>query len=78
VRIAIEGGTSDTRITRPSGVPVALSAPGGVADLRFDEIRRHASATELALRSDGWGRNPDRYQIEIGGGAARVTIREQR
>jgi DNA-binding MarR family transcriptional regulator len=78
VRIAIEGGTSDARITRPAGVPVALTAPGGVADLRFDEVRRHASATDLALRSDGWTRSPDRYRVEVGGGAARLTIREQR
>jgi len=78
VRIAIEGGTSDARINRPAGVPVALAAPGGVADLRFDEIRRHASATDLRLKSDGWGRNPDRYQVDVGGGAARLTIREQR
>jgi hypothetical protein len=78
VRLVIEGGTSDARITRPAGVPIALSAPGGVADLRFDEVRRRASATEVQLTSDGWGRNPDRYQIEVGGGAARLTTREER
>jgi hypothetical protein len=78
VRVAVAGGTSDMRIARPSGVPIALSVHGGVADLRFDGTRRASSGTDLRMTSDGFASTPDRYDVEMSGSAARLTIREER
>lgn len=76
VRIAVDGGSSDARITRPAGVPVALVAPGGVSRLRFDGRTRHSSGTEIRVRSDGYDHAPDRYEIELAGGISDLRIGE--
>jgi DNA-binding MarR family transcriptional regulator len=78
VRVAVAGGTSDARVARPAGVPIALTVRGGVAELRFDGTRRSSSGIDLRLTSKGWARTPDRYEVEISGSAARLTIGEDR
>jgi DNA-binding MarR family transcriptional regulator len=76
VRIGLEGGSSDIRISRPAGVPVAVMARNGVADLRLDEQRTKASATELRLETARYDRQPDRYLLELAGGVERLVVRE--
>jgi hypothetical protein len=75
VRIALVGGSSDIRISRPGEVPVAVSARGGVADLRLDDVRKHASATDLRVETRGYPAVPDRYLLELDGGVARLSVR---
>lgn len=75
VRIVLEGGSSEIRVSRPAGVPVAVAANGGVAQLRLDDVRRHASATDLHLETPGYDRVPDRYLLELEGGVADLTVR---
>ena len=74
VRIALAGGTSQARITRPRDVPVALSVRGGVAHLSLDSRTRSASGTDLRTTTPSWASRPDRYEIEIAGGAAELVI----
>ena len=74
VRIAIAGGASEGRLTRPAGVPLLLLAEGGVSRLSFDGQERESSGTPLRVRSRGYDRAPDRYEIEIGGGISELTI----
>ncbi len=74
VRISLAGGTSNARFSRPAGVPVSLLVRGGAAHLSFDGRQRSASATDLRVSSKAWASTPDRYEIEIAGGAARVTV----
>jgi DNA-binding MarR family transcriptional regulator len=74
VRVSLAGGTSQAIVTRPRGVPVALVVRGGAANLRFDGDRRHASGTDLRLESRGFGSVPDRYEIEVAGGAAQLSV----
>lgn len=78
VRIALAGGTSQMRVTRPGDVPVSLLARGGVANLRFDGTRKRASGTDVHLSSGAWASTPDRYEVEIAGGAAHLDIEQSR
>jgi DNA-binding MarR family transcriptional regulator len=77
VRIALAGGSSTARITRPSGVPMALAGRGGVSRLRFDDQRRDASATDVRVRSASYNRAPDRYELDLAGGISELTIDEE-
>ena len=77
VRIAIAGGVSEGSLTRPKGVPVLLSAGGGVSRLAFDDERRESSGAGLRVRSRRYDRAPDRYEVEIGGGISDLTIGEE-
>ena len=74
VRIALAGGTSHATITRPRDVPVALTVRGGAAHLSLDGRTRSASGTDLRTTSRTWASTPDRYDIEIGGGAAHLAV----
>jgi DNA-binding MarR family transcriptional regulator len=77
VRIAIVGGVSEGRLARPAGVPVLLAAEGGVSRLSFDGQRRESSGTVLRVRSRGYDRAPDRYEVEIDGGISELVISEE-
>ncbi len=74
VRIAIVGGVSAGRLSRPSGVPVLLVAEGGVSRLSFDGDRRDSTGTALRVRSRGYDRAPDRYEVEIDGGISDLKV----
>jgi DNA-binding MarR family transcriptional regulator len=76
VRIALEGGVSQGRVTRPAGVPVLLITDG-VSRLVFDDRERESSGVALRLRSRAYDRAPDRYEIEIGGGISELVIDEE-
>ena len=69
VRLRVEGGSSDARISRPAEVPVALVLRGG-GQVRFDGRRMESAGSELRAESDGFSSSPDRYEVEILGGAA--------
>jgi DNA-binding MarR family transcriptional regulator len=76
VRIAIEGGVTEGRLTRPAGVPVLL-VTDGVSNLEFDDQERESSGTALRLRSRAYDRAPDRYEVEIDGGISDLVIDEE-
>jgi len=77
VRLSIEGGSSRVRIARPTGIPMAIAARGGVARLRFDDQRVDASGSDLALRSPGFATTPDRYELDVRGGVSDLEVREE-
>ncbi|MGH2402767.1 MAG: hypothetical protein ACRDE6_08630, partial [Candidatus Limnocylindria bacterium] len=77
IRIVVEGGSSDARITRPTGVPVAISARGGVSRLRFDARQVDSSGSDLRLQSAGFAIAPDRYELEVEGGVSEMRVREE-
>jgi DNA-binding MarR family transcriptional regulator len=74
VRLEINGSASDARIARPPGTDVALHARGVLSYLLFDDEKRETVGGELRMQSRGFGRAPDRYEIDLTGGAARLTI----
>ena len=77
VRLRVEGGSSAARISRPAGVPVALVVRGG-GDIRFDGRRTKSSGAEVRLESDTFSSTPDRYVVEIHGGAAELRVTADR
>ncbi len=73
IPIRLTGGGSHFRFERPAGVPVRLKLSGGAARIDFDE-QRMSGAGHTFLESSGAATAADRYQIEITGGASRITV----
>lgn len=75
VPIHLSGGASHVNIRRPTGVAVRVSLKGGVGTLDFDEQHFDALGGKVLLQSPGYDGTSDLYEIEISGGADKITIR---
>lgn len=76
VRIRIGGGASDVEVVRPTGVPVRLRTGAGTSRLAIDDLRVGSAGGKTDWRSPDYDVASDcRYDIEIGAGASKVTIR---
>jgi hypothetical protein len=76
VRLRIGGGASKVAFRRPAGVPMVVSVGGGVSRLAFDAERYGSMGGTIRLATPGADAAEDRYEIEIGGGASELTVRE--
>jgi DNA-binding MarR family transcriptional regulator len=74
VPIRVVGGASKVRLSRPDGVAVRARITGGVGRVEVDGSRLSAQGGETTLESPGAANAPDRYDVEIIGGAGRLTI----
>jgi hypothetical protein len=74
VPVRLTGGASEVNIRRPAGVEARLSMIGGVSKLTFDEQSFDAVGGKLRLRSPGYDSVSDRYEIEVSGGASKITV----
>ena len=72
VGIRIGGGASHVELIRPAGVPVRVRVGGGASHLSIDDFR---GSGKVDWRSPDYDRLEGRYDIEIGAGASRVTVR---
>ncbi len=72
--IRIGGVVSSARFRRPGDVPVALRVAGGVSRLRLDAQRRSTVGGDQRFVGDGFPDRPDRYEIEVLGGASEVAV----
>jgi hypothetical protein len=77
VRLRIGGGASRVALLYPPGVAVTASVGAGVSKLVFGEQRFGAIGGRTRLESRDARTAADRYEIEIGGGASRLTIAER-
>jgi len=77
VRIRVGGGASKITLLYPAGAAVAVSVGGGVSKLAFGDQRFGAIGGRTRLETLGTREAADRYEIEIGGGASRLTIAER-
>jgi DNA-binding MarR family transcriptional regulator len=77
VPVCIDGGANRVDIHHPAGVPLQLQVRGGANRLEFDAQRFGAVGGELRLASPGWELAGDRYDIEVRGGASRLTVQEE-
>lgn len=75
VRIRIGGGASNVEMIRPTGVPVSLHIGGGVSKLAIDDFRLGSAGGTTDWRSPDYDQVGGRYDVEIGAGASKVTIR---
>ncbi len=76
VKLCLDGGLSRVAIQRPAEVPVELCLRGGANRLEFDEQRFGAVGGDVRLASPEWDVSPNRYAIEVRGGASRLSIHE--
>jgi hypothetical protein len=74
VPVRLTGGASEVNIRRPAGVEAHLSVKGGASKLTFDEQSFDAVGGKLRLRSPGYDSVSDRYEIEVSGGASKITV----
>ena len=70
----IGGVVSSARLQRPAGVPVAVRLAGGVSRVRVDGARRKNVSGKQRYVGTGYNDSPDRYELEVLGGAAEVTV----
>lgn len=76
VPIHVGGGASHITLRRPEGVAARVRVGGGAAKLAFDEQYMGAIGGSLRLESSGFAQATDRYDIDVGGGAAHLTVGE--
>jgi DNA-binding MarR family transcriptional regulator len=74
VGVRLAGVASSARFRRPAGVPAALRVDGGIAHLRLDGSTRGQIAGERRFVGTGFDEQPDRYELEVLGGASVLTV----
>ena len=72
--VHIGGVVSSARLQRPAGVPVAVRLAGGVSRVRVDGARRKNVSGKQRYVGTGYNDSPDRYELEVLGGASEVTV----
>ena len=74
VRVRFKGGTGDVTITRPAGTAAILTLKGGYRSAVLDGAKADG---ERRLMTPGADRAPSRFEIELLGGANKVTVRAE-
>jgi hypothetical protein len=75
VSVRVGAGASNLELVRPAGVPVRVRIGGGASKLAVDEFRVGAGGGKTDWRSPDYELVEGRYDIEIGAGASKVTVR---
>ncbi|MBV9580629.1 MAG: MarR family transcriptional regulator [Chloroflexi bacterium] len=76
VDVRLEGGVSRVHIQRPPGVAAQLIVHGGANRLEFGQHHFGAVGGEMRLATPEWELAPNRYAIEVRGGASRLAVFE--
>jgi hypothetical protein len=74
-RVRIGGGASNVELIRPAGVPVRVLVGSGVSNLAIDDFRVGSAGGKTDWRSPDYDQVEGRYDVEIGAGGSKVTIR---
>jgi hypothetical protein len=75
VPVSIGGGASDVEVIRPAGVPVRVRVGGGASNLTIDDLSLGSVGGKTDRRSPDYDSADERYDIRIGAGASRLTVR---
>ena len=75
--VRITGGASRLTIKRPRGTAAQVVVRGGASNFVFDAQRLAAVGSATRLATPGWDTAPDRWSIELTGGASELSITEQ-
>jgi hypothetical protein len=75
IPVRIGAGASNLELVRPAGVPVRVRIGGGASKLAIDEVHLGAAGGKTDWRSPDYDLAQGRYDIEIGAGASKVTVR---
>lgn len=77
VPIHVSGGASKVTLRRPGGVPARLAVGGGASKLGLDDQFLGAVGGPVRLETPDYAPTSDRYEIEIGGGASKISVTRQ-
>ncbi len=72
--VRVTGVASSARFRRPAAVPIAVRVAGGVSHLRLDGRRHEQVSGDRRFVGSGFAEHPDRYEIEVLGGASEVSV----
>jgi hypothetical protein len=75
VRVRIGAGASNVELIRPAAVPVRVRIGGGASKLAIDDFRVGAAGGKTDWRSPDYDLVEGCYDVEIGAGASKVTVR---
>jgi DNA-binding MarR family transcriptional regulator len=74
--VRIGGGASRFSVKRPRGTAAQVVVRGGASNLVFDAQRLGAVGSATRLATPGWDSAPDRWSIELTGGASDLSVTE--
>jgi hypothetical protein len=74
VPIRVSGGVSGLTLRRPSGVAARVQISGGASKLELDTQYLGAIGGPVRLETPDYANAVERYDLEIGGGASKVTV----
>jgi hypothetical protein len=77
VRIHVSGGASQVTLRRPAGVAARLQVAGGASKLALDDQFFGAVGGPVRLEAPDHAATAERYVVEIGGGASKITVGRQ-
>jgi hypothetical protein len=75
--LRLSGGASRLTIRRPRGTAMQVSVRGGASNLVFDAQRLGAVGGTTRLSTPGWADTPDRWSLELTGGASDLSVIEE-
>jgi hypothetical protein len=75
VPVRIGAGASNLELIRPAAVPVRVRIGGGASKLAIDDVHFGAAGRKTDWRSPDYDLVEGGYDIEIGAGASKVTVR---
>jgi hypothetical protein len=75
VPIRIGGGASNVELIRPIGVPIRVRIGGGASKLAIDDFTAGSAGGKTDWRSPDYDVAHERYDIEIGAGGSKLTVR---
>jgi len=75
--LRVTGGASKLVVKRPRGSAAQIVIRGGASGLVFDDQRIDAVGSATRLATPGWDSAPDRWSIELTGGASSLSVTEQ-
>ncbi len=75
--LRLSGGASRLMIRRPRGTAAQVSVRGGASNLVFDAQQLGAVGGATRLSTPGWDTAPDRWSIELTGGASDLSVIEE-
>lgn len=76
VPLRISGGASQLTLRRPRRSAMRVQITGGASSLTFDDQHLGAAGGQIRLESSGFASASDRYELEIVGGASKITLTE--
>jgi hypothetical protein len=72
--VRFSGGVSKAVIRRPAGAPAQLRVTGGAAKVALDDSSFGSVDGETRLQTPDFPGAADRYEIEVTGGASKLTL----